>query len=76
MKLQMMKIKLMLFFTIIVIKFLLMFFKREEKENKITNKVLQKLCGLKTVLVLRLLHVLSVASEIILFLNKASNSSY
>lgn len=72
----MMKIKLMLFFTIIVIKFLLMFFKREEKENKITNKVLQKLCGLKTVLVLRLLHVLSVASEIILFLNKASNSSY
>lgn len=53
-----------------------MFFKREEKENKITNKVLQKLCGLKTVLVLRLLHVLSVASEIILFLNKASNSSY
>lgn len=76
MKLQMMKIKLMLFFTIIVIKFLLMFFKREEKENKITNKVLQKLCGLKIVLVLRLLHVLSVASEIILFLNKASNSSY
>lgn len=48
----------MLFFRIIVTKFLLIicFLKEKKKETKITNKVLQKLCGLKTGLVLRLTH--------------------